>query len=300
MTVNASNKVELIGTSADGRAISILSASAERGSTGNAGDLTISTQDLLVRNGAQVLSSTFRVGKGGNLTVNASNKVELIGTSANGTSSSLGTSTQQDSIENGGDLTITTQDLLVRDGAQVSTATFGMGKGGNLAVNASNKVELIGTSADGRAISILNASAQAGSTGNAGDLTITTQDLLMGNGAQVFTGTYGTGKGGSLTVNASDKVELIGTSADGRIRSALSTSAQAGLTENAGNLTITTQDLLVQDGAQVNAGTYRSEISTTASTAQAGGNGSNITINTCFFIAVPDEKMFFLTYTENG
>jgi large exoprotein involved in heme utilization and adhesion len=75
-------------------------------------------------------------------------------------------------------------------------------------------VQLIGTSADGRFASGLFASAQPNSTGDAGDLTIKTNTLLVRDGAQVLTGTFGAGKGGNLIVDAQD-VQLIGTSADG-------------------------------------------------------------------------------------
>jgi large exoprotein involved in heme utilization and adhesion len=57
-----------------------LRASAQPNSTGDAGDLTIKTNTLLVRDGAQVLTATFGAGKGGNLSVDAQD-VQLIGTS---------------------------------------------------------------------------------------------------------------------------------------------------------------------------------------------------------------------------
>ncbi|MBD2207423.1 filamentous hemagglutinin N-terminal domain-containing protein [Calothrix sp. FACHB-1219] len=269
LTVNTSNKVLLIGTSADGRFVSGLGSSTNQNSTGDAGDLTIKTQDLLVRDGAIVNTGTYGTGKGGNLTVNASGTVEIIGTSADGffNSSSLSTSANQGLTGNAGDLTINAQNLLVRDGGQVNTGTFGAGKGGNLTINTSNKVQLIGTSADGRSLSALGASAGSGSTGDAGDLTINTQDLLVRDGAQISASTSGRGKGGNLTVNASKKVELIGTSADGSILSGLGASVQEGSTGDAGSLTIKTQDLLVRDGAAVSTATFGT------------GKGGNLIIN---------------------
>ncbi|MBW4601395.1 MAG: hypothetical protein KME29_17935 [Calothrix sp. FI2-JRJ7] len=45
----ATNKVELIGTSASGNLPTIFSTSAQAGSSGDAGDLTITTQDLFIR-----------------------------------------------------------------------------------------------------------------------------------------------------------------------------------------------------------------------------------------------------------
>ncbi|MBD2203392.1 filamentous hemagglutinin N-terminal domain-containing protein [Calothrix sp. FACHB-1219] len=269
LTVNADRRVEVIGTSVDGRFFTGLAATAETGSTADAGDLTITTPDLLVRDGAQVSTGTFGAGKGGNLIINTSNKVQLVGTSADGRFlSALGTSANQGSTADAGDLIITTQDLLVRDGGTVIAGTSGAGKGGNLTVNASGNVEVIGVSANNLFNSSLNTSANQGFTGDAGNLTINAQNLLMRDGGQVGAVTSGQGKGGNLTVNATGKVELIGTSPDGSVPTVLSTSALAGSTGDAGDLTINAQDLFVKDGAQIDAST------------NSRGKGGNLTVNT--------------------
>ncbi len=74
-------------------------------------------------------------------------------------------------------------------GAQVSTGTFSRGKGGNLTVNA-NRVQLIGKTVNDIAPSGLFASAQQGSTGNAGDLEVNTQNLLVRDRAGVFVNSH--------------------------------------------------------------------------------------------------------------
>jgi filamentous hemagglutinin family protein len=252
LTVNADQDVQLIGTTADGQDSSVLGAAASPGSSGNAGDVTINTGTLLVRDGAQVGVSTFGERDGGNLTVNASQGVQLIGESADGKiASGLYASTEPGASGNAGDLTINTSTFLVRDGAQVLAGTFSEGDGGKLTVNANQQVQLIGTSADGQYSSGLSASAEPGSSGNAGDLTINTGILLVRDGAQVGTGTFGEGDGGKLTVNADQQVQLIGRSADGQYSSGLFASAKPDASGKAGDLTINTGTLLVRDGATV-------------------------------------------------
>ncbi|MBP5972471.1 S-layer family protein [Brasilonema sp. CT11] len=255
--------VQLIGTSADGQTSSGLLADAERNSTGNAGDLTIKTNTLLVRDGAQVGAGTFGAGKGGNLRVDAQD-VQIIGTSADGQfPSGLFSSAQLKG--DAGDLTIKTNTLLVRDGAQIGAPTFGAGKGGILRVDAQD-VQIIGTSANGQFPSALGASAQLNSTGNAGDLTIKTNTLLVRDGAQVAATTFGKGKGGNLSVDAQD-VQIIGTSANGQFPSGLFASTNSNSTGDAGDLTIKTNTLLVRDGAQVNASTF------------GAGKGGNLSVD---------------------
>ncbi len=253
LTVNASDSVQVIGESTDGKFGSNLSAQAE--GTGEAGDLTITTARLLISNGAFVSATTFGSGKRGTLTVNASDSLQVIGHSADARFSSF-LGAQAEGTGEAGDLTITTARLLISDGAQVSASTLDAGRGGHLIVNASDSVQVIGTSSDGEVASNLAVQADRNSTGEAGDLTITTPRLLISNGAQVSASTFGPGKGGNLTVNASESVQLIGESADGRFGSNLSVQANGNVTGNAGNLTITTPRLLISDGALVSASTF--------------------------------------------
>jgi filamentous hemagglutinin family protein len=257
LIINASEGVQVMGRSADGEFGSNLSVQANGNMTGNAGDLTITTPRLLILDGAFVSADTHGSGRGGNLTVNASDSVQVIGTSTDGEFRSYLTA---DTLEvgNAGDLTITTPRLLISDGALVSASTFDAGNGGNLTVNASESVQVIGRSADGEFGSNLSVEATADATGNAGDLTITTSELLISDGAQVSATTSGSGKAGNLIVNASESVQVIGRSADGEFGSNLSVQANANATGNAGDLTITTPGLLISGGAFVSADTYGS------------------------------------------
>ena len=265
LTVVAQN-VQVIGSTPDGELPSgLYSQTLQNLRAGDAGNLTIHTNKLLVQDGAQVGTGTFGSGKGGNLTVVAQD-VQLLGESTDdGAGSVLAASAQPNSTGNAGDLTINTNTLLVRDGAVVSTNTSGSGKGGNLTVVAQD-VQVIGESTVGR-VSGLAASTQPNSIGNAGDLTINTNTLLVQDGAEVLTTTSGSGKGGNLTVVAQD-VQLIGTSADGESPAGLGTSATPNSTGNAGDLNITTSQLQVLDGANVNAST------------SGAGKGGNLTVNT--------------------
>jgi large exoprotein involved in heme utilization and adhesion len=252
LQVTASDSVEVIGISADGQSISgLFTQSDESGDAGNV--LRIDTRRLLVKGGAAVSASTLGEGKGGSLQITASDSVEVIGTSADGQSIS-GLFASSTGSGDAGNLTIDTPRLLVQDGARVTAGTTGSGNGGSLQVTASDSVEVIGTSADGQSISGLFAQSQGSQgSGDAGDLRIDTPRLLVRDGAQVSTSTLGEGKGGSLQITASDSVELIGRSADGQFGSGLfATSEGSG---DAGNLTIDTPRLLVQDGAQVSAST---------------------------------------------
>jgi large exoprotein involved in heme utilization and adhesion len=250
--ITASESVEVSGNSANSQFPGGLFTQSQ--GSGNAGDLTIVTGRLLLRDGTQVLTSTLGEGNGGSLQITASESVELIGTSADGQFGS-GLFTQSDGSGDAGDLTIHTGQLLVRDGAEVSASTKGEGNGGNLQITASDSVELIGRSADGQIPSGLSTSTSRKGSRDAGDLTIHTGRLLVRDGARVSASTFGEGKGGSLQITASDSVEVIGTSADGQIGSGLFAQSNTG-SGNAGELRIDTGRLLVRDGAVISSRSF--------------------------------------------
>jgi len=341
LNVNAADWVQLIGTSPDGRRISGLFA--QSAGQGDAGSLIVDTQQLLVRDGAQVSASTVGNGAGGNLSVNAADWVQLIGTSPDSQFSS-GLLTATEGKGNAGSLIINTRQLLVRDGAQVSASTADDGFGGNLSATATDWIQLIGTSPDGQLNSGLFA-ITAGK-GNAGNLTIDTRQLLVRDSAQVSAGTAGSGVGGSLSVTATDWVQLIGTFPGSQSSGLFASTLGEG---RGGNLNITTRALMLQDGARASvSGTTAgdagdlgitarsiflnngasitaetasgeggnimlkvsdllllrrgSQISTTAGTAQSGGDGGNITIDAGFVVAVPGENsdIFANAFTGRG
>ena len=72
----------------------------------------------------------------------------------------------------GSNLTVKTGRSSIIDEAKVSNGTSDQGHGGNLAVNASDLVELSGTTPDRQSVSGLYTQTQG--AGAAGDLTITT------------------------------------------------------------------------------------------------------------------------------
>jgi large exoprotein involved in heme utilization and adhesion len=241
LTVRASELVEVIGGSR-------LLAQTEGAGTG--GNLTIETGKLIVRDGSQVAAGAFNSGSGGSVTVRASDSVELSGTSGDGnTFSSI--LTQTDGAGNAGWVNIETGKLIVQGGALVSTATTSSGQGGSLVVKASDSVQLLGTStsADNPRPSGLFALAEG--SGKPGDLTIETRQFIARDGARASASNLGSAQeGGTLSVTASESVQLIGTSPN-QDRSGLLVGTTG--TGAAGELTIKTENLQVSDGAFVSA-----------------------------------------------
>ncbi len=257
LNVIDADSVEVIGTSNDGQTPSrLLFDSSGSGEGGNAGELTIDTNRLIVKDGGLVSATTSSTGEAGILDVNASDSVQIIGTSANGEIlSSLLFDTSGSG--NAGLLTINTNRLIVQDGAKVSAITSSTGEAGKLTVNAADSVQIIGTSTNGQNPSRLLFDSSG--AGNAGELTIDTNRLLIQDGGQVSAATSGSGQGGIIDVNATDSVDVSGTSNNGQFASGLYFDSRSS--GNARGIRINTGALTVQNGGQISVSGSNSGIS---------------------------------------
>ncbi|KAF3889846.1 MULTISPECIES: two-partner secretion domain-containing protein [Nostocales] len=290
LTVTASDLVELGGTTADNLGDNRRfpsSLSVDNRKVGDIpGELTINTRQLIIRPGGRISASNAGQGKGGNITVNAADSVELIGIfNAMGGLRSSGISVQTTGSGDAGNLAINTKNLVIRDGAELSASTFSAGNGGSVEINASDSVELFNTNGQirsrivaevGRDLREVNRQGESDSpTGQGGNLTIRTRNLTVRDGAVVTVSSRSENAraqgAGTLDVTARS-VRL-----DNKGQITAATASGQG-----GNITLQVQDILLLR--------RNSLISTTAGSAQAGGDGGNININTNFIVAVSNEN----------
>ncbi len=286
LTVNA-EQILVIGASSDGQNLSGLFTDVLPGATGRGGDITINTQSLKLLTGGKIGAIVFGDGMGGNLTVNAK-EIEASGTipvdSAlpqqqlllqvlNGQfPSGILAIVMPQARGNGGKLTINSDRLLLENGAQIGTGTFGLGESGELTVKAT-EINLTGTSLTRQLPSSLFTTVLLGATGKGGNLTIETDRLILRNGAQVRTGTSGNGQSGDLTIRAKD-IELTGRTENGILSSSIAAGVD-NLTElsfgegqgDGGKAFIQTERLTILDGAEV------------TTTTEGNGKAGNLTIN---------------------
>ena len=98
-----------------------------------------------------------------------------------------------------GNFVLSVEQLNVRNGSLVKTETVGEGNGGNLIIKDAKFIEVIGKSFDGSVASSI-AGASFG-TGNAGNLNITTDRLVVREGGEITTATIINGAGGKIDIN---------------------------------------------------------------------------------------------------
>ncbi len=230
------------------------------------GDINLETERLEIRDGGTITNITFGDAAGGDINITAFDSIELKDSPIESiiltgiyTNTSVG-------IGTGGDVEIETVKLKLED-AVIASNTGGLlpdgsiisvgGSGGNINIQADESIESGGIPANPIFTSGIGTTTYSAS--DAGNMTISTGKLIIRDGADFATATLGKGDGGQLTINATDSVELIGTTdIEGINRGGLF--AASGRLEfpnleptgASGDIKITTPDLIVREGATIN------------------------------------------------
>lgn len=127
LTVNTSNgAVELTNFSY------LFTQQDTEGASGAAGDLTINTRTLQVLDGSQISASTFGIGNGGSVSIDAVD-VKILGDD-----SAIGAIAGENSEGRAGEVTINTNRLIAKDKAKVLVRSNGQGNAGSLNLNANS------------------------------------------------------------------------------------------------------------------------------------------------------------------
>ncbi|MFM6339555.1 MAG: filamentous hemagglutinin N-terminal domain-containing protein, partial [Dolichospermum sp.] len=207
---------------------SVFAASSE----GNGGNITIDTANLTLENGNFISADTSGKGNAGNIAIKASQGVTVGG---------LLTSDVFDTGEgNGGSITIDTSTLNLEKGGIISASTFGKGDAGNIAIQATQGVNVRGwISSD-----VFNDTAE----GNGGSITIDTSTLTLENGGYISANTYGKGNAGNVVIKATQGVNV-----RGWLSSDVFNDTAVG---NGGSITIDTSTLTLEKGGLISADTY--------------------------------------------
>ncbi|GAX45031.1 filamentous hemagglutinin outer membrane protein [Tolypothrix sp. NIES-4075] len=302
-------------------------SSVRFGAIGNAGDINITAGSFSTADGSFLAASTLGRGISGNIQITATDSISLEGVDRSGFAGGIYSEVATAEPSRGGNINIKTRSLTVKNGARLATDTNGRGDAGSININATDFVTFDGIGSNQR-ISGAYSLVLPGGIGNADDINITTKNLSLSNGAILTAGTLGQGNAGTININAADSVTISGTGSNrsntfidantqipgeigvtssnvsgilvqsesaGRAGDIIVTSPKINLDNqggliaksqsgNGGNINLQVGDLLLLRRG--------SQISTNAGTAQQGGDGGNITINSPsgFIVAVPNEN----------
>ncbi|MEA5495822.1 two-partner secretion domain-containing protein, partial [Limnoraphis robusta] len=241
ININAQENILLTG------AESSITNRINLGGTGRSGNINITANSLSINGGAFISTSLFGQGNAGNINVKAAS-VEVSGTSPDGEfSSGFFANVNEAGEGNGGKVEINTGNLLLSEGSQISTSTFGQGNAGSVSIFATDSVELSSSN--------IFSTVGEGAIGNSGTVEINTGNLLLLGGAQISTSTFGDGNAGNINVQAAS-IDVTGNSADGEFPSGfLANVSETGMGDG-GNIYIETGQLRMTDRAIISSSTF--------------------------------------------
>ena len=247
------------------RDITLLSKAGVDASGAPGGSIQIQGRNLELRDSSTVLIQNQGSQPGGDIVVNLSETLTGVGSVPDGSPPSVLLNSTVGSGD-GGNIRVTARNLVFRDGAQITAATYASGASGDAIATIADSVLLAGFSLDRNGQPFISSilTLSSGSSGKLGDIQLLARRLTVLDGGAVSTFNVGTGDGGNVEVNAAESVELIGFSPALLGSSVSTTTFNAG---KAGDVIINTPRLAIRDGGRVDASTL------------ARGNAGNVTLN---------------------
>jgi len=223
---------------------------------GNAGNITIEAGDIFINDDALISTATHSTGQGGHLVLKAMGTVQLISdgkkplTELNASTTSL-----HEYAGNGGSLVIEAREIILRDGAILDITARGRGSSGQLRLQAQERISLTGNGGSASNAPKIKAYAEMNSTGgHAGDVYLQSKDIELADGAYINASTFGPGDAGTITLEATGKVTLIGAKSEGW-GTWIGTGSHARLdgvkTGKGGQIVLTANELKIQHGASI-------------------------------------------------
>jgi filamentous hemagglutinin family protein len=224
------------------------------GTTGSSGGITITTSNLNLTKGGRVDASTGGQGNAGAVNVTATGDITADGETSDGSPSGISSQVNPDAVGDSGGVTITTTNLNLTNGGRVSATTGGQGNAGAVDITATGDITADGETSDGL-VSNITSLVNTNTVGNAGGITITTTNLNLTNGGQVNASTFGQGNAGAVNVTASGDITADGETSDG-FSSGIASVVNPGAEGDAGGVTISTSNLTLTKGGEVDASTF--------------------------------------------
>ena len=326
LNINASQLVNLgNGTQNSAPVITV-----ETSSSGKAGDININTPNFILSETARISATATETATnldgGGSVNINANtmNLAGVVGVFAETQGQAPAGTLNLKPYQNNLDL-----DITLFTGSKISASTSGSGNGGDLIISAPRNLDVSGAG---------TLAASTSGSGKGGTVSITSENLNLSDGITISTVSTGAGKAGDIIFRIADNLILKdsfvlasttpGSTGDGGTIDIdpnytlldNSTIAVSNLgTGKGGNLFLLSNILDLQNGSTISAETFNalggnvelniprylllrngSNITASAGSTDSVGNGGNITINSPFIIAFPNQNNNITANAFNG
>ena len=248
---------------------------------GNAGSVNVTaTRDLSLEDGGFVSSSTFGRGNAGSVNVTATGDLSLQGLDSDGSASRVSSQVNPEAVGDGGDVTISTNNLSLKDGGFVSSNTLGRGNAGSVNVTATGDLSLEGANSGGVA-SRVSSQVSSEAVGNGGNVIISTNNLSL-NGGEINANNASIQEqenSGNISIQANSIALNQGS---------INAFSQSATVDNANiNLQIA-ENIILDNNSLISA------------EARGNANGGNLNIDAEFIIAVPNSNSDIIANAQQG
>lgn len=247
------------------------------------GSINIAADNITLTENSDIASSNFGTESGADINLTAKESISLIGSDfdaiprllniASASDSSINfssTSIVTDILSQGssGDIKLQSKNLNLSNGAWILANITGGGFEGNIDIDVSENINLDNAG--------LFSGVITGSTGKSSTLNINAKNLHITNGGIVSSSTIGVGDSGDIKLNVANSIRLDRSLPNRTVPTIISTTTVVG-EGSGGNITVNTNKLILQDGAEISSGSGGFSVET--GFIPIGGEGGNITIN---------------------
>ncbi|MEH2195237.1 MAG: S-layer family protein [Nostoc sp.] len=281
--VNARDTIKVDGIVGD--SIAGIKSDVITGGVGNGGNIEITTGGLWLTNGANIDTGTNGIGNAGNITINARRNINIEGFGKVFTQqfgevklpSNISSDVSFDGVGKGGDIRINTRELFLNNKGQISSDTFGLGDGGNIFIQAVEKISLSDTNNIG--FTQISSTVIDKARGNAGRINIKTRNLSLDN-ASINSYTSGQGNAGNISIKVEDTLSLN--------NQAYFSSATSAIGGNGGDIDIQTGKLSLDNDSYFFASTF------------GKGNAGNISIQATDAVSLANRSSIASAISKTG
>jgi filamentous hemagglutinin family protein len=253
-------------------------ATAEEGSTGSAGQVSVSADTLRLLRTGQVSASSSGQGPAGTVDVTAQEIVTNNGSRTDAASGISINSNLAESTQGAGDITIHVGTLTLGPGGEISSSTAGQGAAGTVTVIGMGGHSTI-TANGGQMLAATGilAEAEEGSSGSAGQVSVSADTLRLLRTGEVSASSFGQGPAGTTDVTATKIVAGSGIRTDAA-SGIFTDSNLSGSTQGAGTVTVRADTLILGPGGVISSSTAGKGAAGTVTVLGTGGH-STITAN---------------------
>jgi large exoprotein involved in heme utilization and adhesion len=250
--VTVNGQLSIIGEPGGG--FTGIASSAEPGSTGNAGEVTVSAGSLSIATNGAIRANTSGSGNGGSVSVAVDGEITIDGRMA-AANMLTGIAANAEAGGNAGNVTVNAATLMVTNNGQIASATFGSGNGGTVSVNVIGQTTIDATSANPNFLTGIVSQADPSSTGNAGAIRFRAGSLAIINNGEISARTFGLGASGDIAVDVTGSLVINGSVNPSGLTGIFATTIDPN-GGNAGRVNVAAGDISILNSGLISTSTF--------------------------------------------